>query len=76
MKPTGGEGERQAGATPIFPKKTEEPIFFAGLKKFRSQGLSGALPGELIFFRRAFPAVRDAPGAGYLRPRTQKRRPA
>ena len=25
MKPTGGEGERQAGATPIFPKKTEEP---------------------------------------------------
>lgn len=28
VKPTGGEGERQAGATPIFPKKTEEPKFF------------------------------------------------
>lgn len=27
VKPTGGEGERQAGATPIFPKKTEEPKF-------------------------------------------------
>ena len=27
VKPTGGEGERQAGATPIFPKKTEEPNF-------------------------------------------------
>lgn len=31
MKPTGGEGERQAGATPIFPKKTEEPIFLCGV---------------------------------------------
>ena len=28
VKPTGGEGERQAGATPIFPKKTEEPKKF------------------------------------------------
>lgn len=31
MKPTGGEGERQAGTTPIFPKKTEEPFLTTSL---------------------------------------------
>ena len=45
MKPTGGEGERQAGATPIFPKKTEEPLVFeliSGILHAPSKGYQAA----------------------------------